>query len=198
METKPTSPVSAGHKGAIMRALCYATLVSGLTVFCLAQSGPTPKLVLNESRPIVYIELDHIGPRPPVEDGEPDRGLWLRLVNNSVVPIEVNPMDTGPDPALRLLPDEIVGISTRIEKSYVLEPKMPMGYATGDIIGTELIQFGKGFLFSVPVTHVGRRWYLQVPFRFHLPPINHGTQPLSYAQFTLEDIPENLRSKLRK
>jgi len=181
-----------------MRGSCYAALISALTVCCLAQSEPTPKLVLDSEKPIVYIELEHIGPRPAVEDGEPDRGLWLRLVNNSVVPIEVNPMDTNTDPALRLLPDEIVGLWTRIEKSDAPEPKMPMGYTIGDIIGTELIQSGKGFLFSVPVTHVARSWYLQVPFLFHLPPIKHGTQPLSYAQFTLEDIPENLRSKLRK
>jgi len=52
-----------------------------------------------------------------------------------------------------------------------------MGYAAGHIISTELIQPGKGLLFSVPVTHVGRSWYMQVPFQFHLPPI-HGTQPL--------------------
>jgi hypothetical protein len=181
-----------------MRGLCYAAVISGLTVCCLAQSGPTPKLVLNETKPIVYIELDHIGPRPPVEDDEPDRGLWLRLVNNSVVPIEVHPMGTSTDPELTLIPDEIVGRWARIEESDAPEPKRPMGYAAGHIVSTELIQPGKGLLFSVPVTHVGRSWYMQVPFRFHLPPIKHGTQPLSYAQFTLEDIPENMRSKLRK
>lgn len=181
-----------------MRGLCYATLVSGLTVFSLAHSGPTPTLVLNGAKPIVYIELDHIGPRPPVEDDEPNRGLWLRLVNNSVVPIEVEPMRTSTDPELTLLPDEIVGRWIRIKESDAPEPKRPSGYVGGDIVSTELIQPGTGLLFSVPVTHVGRSWYMRVPFRFHLPPIKLGTQPLSYAQFSLEDIPENLRSKLRR
>lgn len=181
-----------------MRGLRYAALISALALSCLAQSGATPKLVLDGAKPIVYIELDHIGPRPPVEGDEPDRGLWLRLVNNSVVPIEVHSMGTSTDPELTLLPDEIVGRETRIEKSDAPEPTMPMGYSTGHIFSTELIESGKGMLFSVPVTHVGRSWYFQVPFRFHLPPIKHGAQPLSYAQFTLEDIPENLRSKLRK
>jgi hypothetical protein len=185
-------------RGAAMRGLRYAAVISGLTVCSLGQSGPAPTLVLNEAKAIVYIELDHLGPRPPVQGDEPDRGLWLRLVNNSVVPIEVQTMGTSTDPELTLVPDEIVGRQRRIEKSEAPEPKMPMGYAVGDITGTELIQPGKGLLFSVPVTHVGRSWYVQVPFRFHLPPIKQGTQPLSYAQFTLEDIPENLRSKLRK
>jgi len=181
-----------------MPRMRYAALISALTLCCLAQSGPTQKLVLDEAKPIVYIEVDHIGPRPPVEADEPDRGLWLRLVNNSVVPNEVRPMSTSTNPELTLLPDEIVGRWTRIEQSDAPEPKRPMGYSTGDIVSTELIEPGKGFLFSVPATHVGRSWYLQVPFRFHLPPIKHGTQPLSYAQFTLEDVPENLRSKLQK
>ena len=107
-------------------------------------------------------------------------------------------MGTGTDPELTLLPDEIVGRWTRIEESDAPEPKRPMGYSTGHIVDTELIHPGKAFSFSVPVTHVGRSWYLQVPFRFHLPPIKKGIQPLSYAQFTLDNIPENLRSKLRK
>jgi hypothetical protein len=106
-----------------MRGLCYAALISALTVCCLAQSGPTPKLVLDNAKPIVYIELDHIGPRPPVEGDEPDRGLWLRLVNNSVVPVEVQTMGTSTDPELTLVPDEIVGRWTRIEESDAPEPK---------------------------------------------------------------------------
>ena len=181
-----------------MRGLYYAAMISTLTACCLSQSKPTPKLALDEAKPIVYIKLDHIGSRPPVEGDEPDRGLWLHLVNNSVVPIEVETMGTSTDPELTLLPDEIVGRWTRIEEPDAPKPNRPMGYVAGHIISTELIQPGKELLFSVPVTHVGRSWYMQVPFRFHLPPIKHGTQPLSYAQFTLEDIPENQRSKLPK
>src|SRR5580692_12318112 len=100
-----------------MRSLRYAALISALTLPCLAQSAATPKLALDEAKPIIYIELVHIGPRPPVEGDEPDRGLWLRLVNNSVVPIEVQTMGTSTDPELTLVPDEIVGRQRRIEKS---------------------------------------------------------------------------------
>jgi hypothetical protein len=107
-------------------------------------------------------------------------------------------MGTSTDPELTLVPDEILGRWTRIEESDAPEPKRPMGYVFGHIVSAELIQSGKGLLFSVPVTHVAKSWYLRVPFRFHLPPIKDGTQPLSYASFTLEDIPENQRSRLRK
>jgi len=119
-------------------------------------------------------------------------------VNNSVVPIEVQTMGTSTDPELTLDPDENEGRRTRIEESDAPEPKRPMGYVAGHLINTELIQPGKALLFSVPVTHVGRSWYMRVPFEFLLAPILRGTQPVGYAPFTLEDIPENLRSKLHK
>jgi hypothetical protein len=107
-------------------------------------------------------------------------------------------MGTSTDPELTLVPDEIVGRWTRIEESDAPEPNRPMGYVAGHLINTELIQPGKGLLFSVPVTHVRRSWYMRVPFQFHLAPIQRGTQPVGYVPFTLEDIPENLRSKLHK
>lgn len=55
---------------------------------------------------------------------------------------------------------------------------------------------GKELCSVFPLPAAGRSRYMQVPFQLHLPPIQLGTQPLSYAPFTLEDIPENLRSKL--
>jgi hypothetical protein len=177
----------------VVRGLCSAALISALAACCLARSGPTPKLVLDGAKPIVFI-----GPRPPVANDEPDQGLWLRLVNNSVLSIEVGTMGTSTDPQLTLVSDEIVGRWTRIEESDAPEPKRPMGYALEHLAEIEVIQPGKALLFSVPITHVGRSWYMQIPFRLHLPPIKHGTQPLSYAQFALEDIPENLRGKLKK
>jgi len=180
-----------------MRGLGYAALISALTVCCLAQSGPTPKLALDGARPIVYIAFDHIGARPTVEGDEPNRGLWLRLVNNSVVPIEVQTMTTSTKPELTLVPDEIVGRWIRISESDEPEPKEPPGYGTPPG-SPELIQPGKSLLFSVPVTHVSRSWYMRVPFRLHLPPIKHGIQPLSYAEFTLEDLPENLLRKVHE
>jgi hypothetical protein len=80
----------------------------------MMQSQTPVNLALDSSKPIVYIEFDHAGPREPIEDGEPAQGLWLRLVNNSVVAIEVKTTDTTTQPKLILVPDEITWIVTRI------------------------------------------------------------------------------------
>jgi hypothetical protein len=69
----------------------------------------------------------------------------------------------------------------------------PMGYTSAlDVAGTEKIDPGKTFLFSVPANHVAPTWYVQVPFQFDLPPTNHA-QPVSYAAFEWGDIPEKSR-----
>jgi hypothetical protein len=38
---------------------------------------------LNVAKPYVYLEFDHVGSRSPLRAGEPNRGIWFRLKNNS-------------------------------------------------------------------------------------------------------------------
>jgi len=45
--------------------------------------------VIDTSKPYVYLAIDHIGPRKPLRDGEIGLGIWLRLKNNSQIPIVV-------------------------------------------------------------------------------------------------------------
>jgi hypothetical protein len=45
--------------------------------------------VLDSSKPFVYLKFERIGPRKPVLKAEAPLGLWLRLVNNCRVPIQV-------------------------------------------------------------------------------------------------------------
>jgi hypothetical protein len=44
---------------------------------------------LDPSRPFVYLEFDHRGPRRALRDDEPTTGIWLRLKNNSRMAILV-------------------------------------------------------------------------------------------------------------
>lgn len=44
---------------------------------------------LSDSKPYVYLEFDHIGPRTPLQAGESNRGIWLHLKNNSRFAITV-------------------------------------------------------------------------------------------------------------
>lgn len=155
-------------------------------------SGTEPpaaaRLVLDATKPLVYIQFDHAGPRKPVEDGEPAEGLWLRLFNNSTLAIIVQANGSETDPSMNILSDVITPRRKRVPKSGINGDKMPAGYASD--VGTALIiASGKDVLFSVPSNHVSENWYLQVPFQFDLPPVKQGSQPVCLAGFTWEDIP---------
>jgi hypothetical protein len=45
--------------------------------------------LIDANKPYVYLELDHIGPRKPLRNDEPNTGLWLHLKNNCKLPIVV-------------------------------------------------------------------------------------------------------------
>ncbi len=161
-----------------------------------AQPQAAPKLARDTTKPFVYIQFDHTGSRQPESSDEPSRGLWLRLVNNSVFPITVRVRNSGTDPDRTIVEDIIAPEIRRIPKSgFVDYGPMPNGYASAvDVVGSETVDPGKELLFSVPVNHVAPGWFLQVPFQFDLPPVKDGAaQPVCYAAFTWDDIPEKLR-----
>ncbi len=45
--------------------------------------------LIDPSKTYVYLEVDHVGPRKPLRDGEPETGIWLRLKNNSTLPVVI-------------------------------------------------------------------------------------------------------------
>jgi hypothetical protein len=155
------------------------------------------KLALDATKPIVYIEFDHAGSRRPVQDGEPPKGLWLRLVNNSAVPIVVQANSTSTDPAMTILPDTITAVRGKIPKSGPVRQRMPSGYASDT--GTPLIiEPGRSLLFSVPANHVSPAWSMQVPFQFSLPAVKQGSEPLCLAELTWDDLPTSSRTSLSR
>ncbi len=163
---------------------------------CTAQAQTAPKLALDATKPFVYIEFDHSGPRQPLEPDEPSRGLWLRLVNNSVFPIILRVHSSLTDLEMTILEDIITPQTRMIPKSGLPDyGPMPRGYATAAHVTSLLtINPGKEVIFSVPVNHVGPGWFLQVSFQFDLPPVEHGAaQPACYAAFAWDDIPEKFR-----
>jgi len=174
----------------------HRTVLAVFTLCAIALPQSALKLSLDSSKPFVYVSLDHIGPRPPVDDYEPHTGLWLRIVNNSAFPIEVITMEAATKPELTLVADEVIGRVTRIDPNEQPPGPMPAGYSTA--IGSPVtIAAGKSILFSVPVNHVSKSWYLRVPFRFRLTSLEASEQPICYAEFTLENIPEKQRDKLQ-
>jgi hypothetical protein len=179
-----------------VRYLCCALALISLATSPGARCQSQSKLVLNTTRPFVYVEFDHIGQRVPEADDEPPRGLWLRLVNNSVFPIlvRVHNSETVKDRAI--VEDVVTAVQIRRipKEGFADYGAMPTGYASAlDVAGSERIGPGKVLLFSVPINHVAPTWYFQVPFQFDLPPTKHGAQPVCYVAFEWDNIPEKSR-----
>ncbi len=155
-----------------------------------------PKLALDSTKPFVYVKFDHSGPRSPQRSDEPSQGLWLRLVNNSVLPIFMRVHSSIDDPEMTILEDVVTPQIRRIPKTgFVDYGPMPHGYATAaDVTSVLTLKPGENVLFSVPVNHVAPGWFLQVAFQFDVPPVEHGAaQPVCYAAFDWDDIPEKSR-----
>lgn len=81
--------------------LVFALAMSFLTSF--GQTGVQRKVpshggfLLDQSKPYVYLEVDHIGAREPRNEGEPNNGIWLRLHNNCAIPIVIRTFGTPPN-----------------------------------------------------------------------------------------------------
>lgn len=83
----------------------------------LAQSrmaGRPDNFVIDPTKPYVYLEVDHIGPRRPMREDEPKVGIWLRWHNNCRAPITVFTFGAG-NPPVAFVPeppsqDEEVGV----------------------------------------------------------------------------------------
>ncbi|HEX5236761.1 MAG TPA: hypothetical protein VFW25_15685 [Silvibacterium sp.] len=56
------------------------------------------RFLIDPSKPYVYLEVDHIGPRQPELPGEPSTGIWLRFHNNCILPITVVAFGAGVPP----------------------------------------------------------------------------------------------------
>ena len=176
-------------------------LIMFVLAFCARMFGQEPisDFVLNPSRPYVYVQFDHVGPRKPLRGGEGNVGLWLRIVNNCRVPITVPTfgLTTG-DPGVGVL-DEVVPDNPRMSvsaepdvinlseegssrgnpsKATPVNPKNnpPRGYSA-EVFSLTRVRPGKDLLFSVPLNHVSDNWFMRVGFVLDVNKPSVGTGP---------------------
>lgn len=136
------------------------------------------------------IAFDHVGHRSPVMKSENPQALWLWLVNNSRIPIQVLTFDLGTG-------DHEVGINYDV----VVVPGLvdtpppttkPRGYSS-EVGSPAVINPGRSLVFSIPRDHVSKWWYIQARFDLVLPTPREGTQPFSTVSFYWEGIPPKYR-----
>ena len=153
-----------------MKNMAWSALAPIISFLALASLGmaqiSSEQFVIDVSKPYAYLKFDHIGDRKPVNDWESSKGLWLRLVNNSSLPIKINVFGLGSnDPGVGVN-FETVPAEGRIDPDIKLQKK-PFGYALD--IGTSVTIAPKGdLLFSVPAECVTKQWYIKVKFYFDL------------------------------
>jgi len=188
------------------RLLIVLISLAGIDAF--AQSGSVRDFVIDQTKPYVYLKFDHIGPRKPVQDGEGDTGIWLRVVNNCRIPIvfvSFN-MPTG-NPGVGLM-DEVLDTEPMMQIYYSAEEEKeaqrqeqlrklkqkPTGY-TFETAGVVRVQPGKEILFSVPLNHVDDDWYMRVKFALDLNGSSVSVGPFTYLPFYEWNIPREFRPR---
>jgi hypothetical protein len=70
-------------------AFCLLTSLLNAAGAGTKVASSVESFLIDPSKPYVYLEVDHLGPRKPLRDGEPDTGIWLRLKNNCTLPVVV-------------------------------------------------------------------------------------------------------------
>jgi hypothetical protein len=170
------------------------------------------RFVIDQSKPFAYIKFDHVADRKQPSPEESPKGLWLRLVNNSRVPIAV--LANGPEPGELgvTIEYDVVQISLLGVPHLIRAPdpfgssppsqaenatpsataNPPKGYSIE--VGSGLtIPPGGSLLLSVPLNAVSASWYLQVPFHFQLPRARTVQAPLILVNFGWQDLPKQYR-----
>jgi hypothetical protein len=93
-------------------------------VASLGQTGVPRKaashgsFLVDQSKPYVYLEVDHIGAREPRNEEEPNNGIWLRLHNNCAIPIVIRTFGIPPNG-----PKGEIGVLDNV----VPNPRQPVG-----------------------------------------------------------------------
>lgn len=97
-------------KISLLLTLCFLHPASYAQQSTTNDFAQGPDFVIDPSKPYVYLEVDHVGPRKPVRNGEPEVGIWLRLKNNCrvrIVVMAVGKLSQNPKDAITL-EDEIL------------------------------------------------------------------------------------------
>lgn len=162
--------------------------------------------VIDPSRPYVYLTFDHIGPRKPTQVNDSNVGIWLRLVNNSHIPLVVVTFglttgDPGPGVYYEVIPDVTAKVS---EGAAVAESRsgcpgrpagMPDGLPGAGLQSTTVISPGHDLLFGVPRDSVGPEWFLRVKCALRVGSNRAGPGPYTELDFFEHQIPYGARDR---
>jgi hypothetical protein len=180
--------------------------------------------VIDASRPYAYIKFDRIGNGLQRWEGEPTSRIWLRLTNNCRLPITVNTygVPNGSPTDEQGVMDMIVAkeppqgmMGYGIMRDGTVPQKAPRPFSKArpeelphdywfEVGSSQSIPPGKALLFSVPINHIGPRWYFEIPFHFEVvngkfprDPNVGGFPEMSFRYF-MSDLPPEAQKEVER
>lgn len=143
---------------------------------------------LNKDRPTVYISYERTGSRVPLRKEEGDRGIWLRLRNNTRWKLVLR-VGGVPNPSYG---NAIVFYEVqRIEGSGFT----PAGYSS-HVASVIQLKAGSSIIFSVPQEHLGEGLMIKVRYNYEWELRGGKTvparEPYHTVSFAASDLPHSV------
>ena len=160
-----------------------------LTVMAQGLAGTTAKVRPNKDRPTVYLTYERSGRRVPLSNGESERGIWLRLHNNTKWKLILR-VGGVPNPSYG---DAVVFYEVdRIEGRGFI----PIGYRS-HVASVIKLKAGDSLVFSLPQEHLGKGLAVRVRYNYEwelrmddsLP----ANEPYHSVTFASSDLPMDRR-----
>lgn len=195
-----------------MRKVLSSTFILCALLLAVYAQPKEPCTTQNEMRPVadkptVYITFERAGRREPLKNSESNKGIWLRLHNNSRWAIFFSTFG---------VPDALgeAGIFYEVEAmgrpevyrdasdtSRAEEPQeqdkatmeLPIGYRVSHLYSTTRLLSGESIVFSVPREHLAKRLAIRVAFYYEWQDEDEvfaGREPQSYVHFFSSRLPQ--------
>jgi hypothetical protein len=182
-------------------------------------SAPPIPFVIDQNRPYVYLRFDHMGAGERFSDDEPPKRVWFQFVNNCGVAVVLRTFgvpEGSPKDEVGVMHDVVKDVAkfgvihvndpselNRGSSNLHRKEKMPTGYDS-DVSSSASIPPGQSVLFSVPVTHLGKSWHIEIPYKFDLPSGRGprqptvGGEPRMVLLYYAWDLPQDIQQELLK
>jgi hypothetical protein len=136
---------------------------------------------IREDKPTVYIEFDHSGNREPLFASESNKGIWLRLHNNTKWPIVLD---------MHGVPSAVYGDASLIYD--VLANRQVIIEGSCHACSFNSLGSGRSLLFSIPTEYLSKGHALRIKFSYGWEGSNKvagGLEPEHYVYFYSSQLP---------